>query len=215
MSSPKIRWPFGNHKPFEAPSADFGIEPNQTKIDEDGRVFAHGDAVMYKDIVCPIIQRTTGAGRPSLATFVGTIRQYQFDVDDATELEPVEIQHDYEEGTDLEVHVHWATGGLNDTTERGVKWELAYSIAGPGGVFDTVVTESEETIIEADLPDRSLKYTQVAIIPGASVKIGHQLVMQIKRIASTETAPAADPFVLDIGVHYKVNTLGSRTLMAK
>ena len=40
--------------------------------------------------------------------------------------------------------------------------------------------------------------------------------MRIRRIAEdTGTAPTADPFVLDVGIHYEIDTVGSRERASK
>lgn len=177
--------------------------------------------VVYNDLVIPMIVRVAGAGRPSLATFVGNIQQYQFAINDNAELEAVELLHGWKEGTEIELHVHWATGGLNDSTVRGVKWEIEYSwantlLSGGTTVFGAPTTISLESSIAASEPDRTHRYTSVGSFTPTGGKVGAFLVMRVKRIASvTDPAPAADPFGLAVGVHYQVDTVGSRTATAK
>jgi hypothetical protein len=46
-------------------------------------------------------------------------------------------------------------------------------------------------------------------------KIGAQLKMRLKRIASAGTAPTGNPFGLQVGCHYQADTIGSRTVSGK
>ena len=196
--------------------AAFGGAVNYTEFEADGTLKMNGDATVYADIVCPVIVRATGTNRPGLQTFIGNILQYQFDVNDYAEIEAVELPHSWKEGSELEIHVHWATGGLNDATARAVKWEIEYAYAGMGnGTYTTTATDSAETAIPAATADRTLFYTQIDTFTPTGFGIGTQLVMRLRRIAATGTAPAADPFVLDIGVHYEMDTLGSRVRASK
>ena len=168
----------------------------------------------YKDVVCPIILRTTGAGRPSLVTFLGNMRALEFEVNDQQDLECIEIPHEYELGSEIEVHVHWATSGDNNGTERGVKWELELSYT-KNGVFITPITSSQETLIAPNEVAKTSKYTSLLRFTPDIDNVGNQIIMSIKRIASTAPAPADDPVILQIGIHVKVDGLGSNFLNRK
>jgi hypothetical protein len=159
---------------------------------------------------------------PTWATLVGNLNAFQFAVNDYLYLESQELLHDWKEGTDLSLHVHWATGGLNDATVRGVKWEIEYTLCNPvEGAFGvtaytTSTTVSAEFSIPAAQPDRTHRVSHVATISGANIRIGAQLIMRIRRIASvTNPDPDANPFAISFGVHYEADTAGSRSIMTK
>ncbi len=199
----------------------FGLEPNYTEIETDGTVIAHGEATMYNDLYLDVSPKTTGVGKPTLATFKGNINKYTFAVNDITEVNTQEILHDWEEGTPIEVHVHWATAGNNDTTTRGVKWEVDYSIANTQHnniniVFPDVTTISAEGVIAPSEIAYTHKYTSIGTINMTGYKIGACMTFSLKRIASVaNVAPANNPFGLMLGLHYKRNSLGSRTISSK
>lgn len=55
----------------------------------------------------------------------------------------------------------------------------------------------------------------VATITPTGLAIGSQLVARLRRIASTGTAPAANPWVLACQLHIECDTLGSRAIATK
>lgn len=192
-------------------SAKFGGAEDYTEFETDGTLLMEGKATVFNDIVCPLIVRTTGVGRPTLATMVGNIQQYTFAVNAYAEIEAIDLPHSWKEGSEVEIHVHWATGGLNDATVRGVKWEIEYAYAGMTGAYTTATTDSAEAVIAANEPAGTLHYTTVDTFIPTGYTIGTQMVLRLKRIASvTNTAPAADPFALAVGVHIEQDTIGSR-----
>jgi len=192
-------------------------------FEADGTLVFNGAATVWNDWnLSRDFTPTAGAGVPLRNVLVGNIVKDQFAVNDALQYMSTELLHDWKEGTDLQVHIHWATGGLNDATVRGVKWEIEYTVCNPleSGVAPTVfpatVTQSLEFSIPAAQPDRTHRVSTIYTIPGSTLKIGAQLLMRLKRIASvTNVAPANDPFVISFGVHYQADTVGSRTVSSK
>jgi len=194
----------------------FGDATNNTHIESDGTLVFAGTGTVYNDINTGINPRNVGANRPTLAAFLGNIYEFQFAVGNYADMTPIEFLHGWKEGTAVEIHVHWATGGLNDGTVRGVKWEVEYTYAAMGtGVFTANAATSAETSIAANEVALTHKYTSIVTFT-PSVTIGAQLCIRLSRIASvTNTAPAADPFLLSFGVHYQIDTVGSRSTSAK
>jgi hypothetical protein len=163
-----------------------------------------------------------GAGVPVRNTLVGNIVKDQFAVNDALQMQSQEALHGWKQGTDIRVHIHWALGAANNATVRGVKWEIEWSWANPveSGVgvtaFSSVSTQSMEFVVAANEPDRTHHVGEIYIIPGAGFLIGSQIIIRLKRIASvTNTAPAADPFLISFGIHYQADTDGSSSVFVK
>jgi len=162
-----------------------------------------------------------GAGVPARNAFQGNIVKDQFAVGDAIQWQSAEALHDWKEGTDLEVHLHWALGGANDLTVRGVKWEIEWTACNPleSGVsptaFPATSTQSAEFTIPASQPDRTHRVGTIYTIPAGTLKVGAQILIRLKRIAAAGTAPAADPFLISFGIHYQSDTRGSRTTFSK
>ena len=181
------------------------------------RVFRASHA--YDDLPpVPIITARGGTFAPTLATFTGEIQQYTFGVatDNPFVLGSSEVTHTYQEGTDIEAHVHWATGGTN-VDDRYVQFQLKVSVAHIGaatGAQQTLLTG--DLLIPAATASRTIFVNSfTAMIPGASLVIGDYLVFRFERIAATGTAPTDDPFVLAVGFHVEQDSTGSIARYAK
>lgn len=173
---------------------------------------------VYKDLICGLFSGKAGTSNvPTWAALVGNITAYRFAADDYLETS-AEVQHDYKEGTEIEVHVHWATNGV-DADDRAVKWEVEYSIANMNtGAFSASVVLTGQTTITAGTTDHTHLYTSMtATIAGAGRKIGDVILARVRRIAATGglSAPSANPFGLQVGFHYQSDTVGSRQVGIK
>lgn len=156
--------------------------------------------------------KTGGANMPTWSTFTTNTGAYTFAVNDYIDLGTVELPHSAIEGDTVEFHVHWANQGI-DASDRAVKYQLFITYAYPDGgshQFSTETSLSAETNIPANTPDKSAFYTSLGVIVDSNMKIGTQIKTRLKRITSTGTAPSGNPFVGQVGIHYKVNSIGSR-----
>jgi hypothetical protein len=136
---------------------------------------------------------------------------YTFAIDDYLPIESSEVLHGYKEGTDLEIHLHLIQNGLNDATARKAKYTVYYGWADVAEVF-TTSSLTAELDIPAATEDLKHLYLSMGTITGTNFKKGSALLLTIKRIAGTGTEPAADPFVVQVGVHYEKDKIGSRSM---
>ena len=188
---------------------------NYTEFESDGTIRFKGDATVWNDLPPnPIIRsRTPSSNNPTLATFKGNIDQYRFAVNDYVS-DNFEIMHEYKEGTDLVMHIHWANNG-EETAEKFVKWELEYTIANAFDEFSEPITISGEFSVPASTPDRTHFVSGIGVIGGEDLKIGAVISYNIKRIASEGNAPAVNPFGLQVAPHIQIDTVGSRQIFTK
>ena len=190
-----------------------------SEFESDGTLKFVGNATVYNDLALPIVPRTTGTGRPTLATFSGDIREFTMAINDVTDVNATELLHFWEEASEIELHVHWATNG-SDVNDRYVKWQISYTWANmlaSGGTtaFAAASTASSETTITAGTADKTHMYTSVVNITPSGGKIGAYLCMALKRIAASSTAPTSDPWLLAVGAHVRCDTGGSRSTASK
>jgi hypothetical protein len=178
-------------------------------------------AKVYNDLAIGLSgAKVPAANAPTWATFNTDFNEYTFAVNDFFDLEATEFLHDWKEGTEVELHVHWVSNG-QEVAAHGVKWQIKYCWANAldaGGTtaFTATATLSAETQIPAATPTLTHFYTSVGAFTPTGGKIGAYLKVKITRIASvTNTAPAANPFGLAVGVHYLCDTIGSRTRSTK
>lgn len=195
--------------------AAIGSASGASNFEADGTYVATGAATVYNDIFLPLSPRTTGAGSPTRRQVGGNIYKFTMAVNDVCEIDAAEFLHDWKEGSAIEVHVHWATRGANNSTARGVKFEVDYSWANMGDAYPAVQTLTQEGPIAALAPDLLHTYTTIGTITPTGGKIGGNIILSLKRVTSVATAPANDPWVMMVGIHYESDTLGSRTISGK
>jgi len=201
----------------------FGSTTSYSQFEADGTYKANGLATVYNDINISVSTgKVPAANFPAWATVVGPLSAYRFAVNDHIDLATAELLHDWKEGSDIEVHVHWLTGGNNDATARGVRWQIDYAIAntplqGSGSIIMTAgtLTMSADTVIAANEVANTTKYSSLGTIALANYGIGSMFMMHLTRVAASGTAPAAGPFALQAGIHYEIDTLGSRSILTK
>lgn len=174
---------------------------------------------VYNDLYTGIAAaKIPAANYPDWTAFTANTSAYTFKVNDYADLTTIEVLHDYKEGTDLEVHLHLATNGLNNATARKVKYTVYYTWAQPNtgsNVFSAESSLTAELDIPANQADKSSFYLSLGTITGTNMKIGAQIKFRIKRVACTGTEPISDPFLGMVGVHYQIDSIGSRSLSTK
>ena len=197
---------------------------NCSKIELDGTLEFNGTATVFNDVPMAIATgKVPSSTYPNFATLIGNLKQYQFNIGDYINLPTVELLHGYKNGSDFEIHIHWCS--VSDViTDRGVKWEVEYTIAnsgnlattGVGSVFPAPTTVSAEHTVPANTPVYTHMYKTIFTVATGTFNIGAIMQIRLKRIASVDdVAPTSDPFALSIGVHYEIDTCGSRTIYTK
>lgn len=185
---------------------------NFSKFESDGTLHFNGTATVWKDINVGGISLKQGATAPDPINLDTTsIQVYAFD--GATLTEEVsgafELQHDYKEGTNIVPHIHWYT---TDTGAGNVKWQLEYYIKSGTSEYTgttsvtTAATGTAWEEIRSDFP----------AITGTNFTIGMQIHFRLFR----DPTDAADTYASDaalgtFGIHYEVDTVGSRQISTK
>ena len=156
--------------------------------------------------------RQGASNQPSLVDFdTTTILVQSFSATQTNELHgSFEIIHDYKEGTDLHPHLHWyaTTTGAGD-----VRWGLEYSVENATG---TVVTGTIYTNCTAPGVAWQGNICSFPNITGTGIDIGSQFHFRLFRdgtdAADTYASGAA---IATVGVHYEIDTIGSRQIATK
>jgi hypothetical protein len=199
------------------------IATNYSEFESDGTLVFHGDATVWDDIRVSLTGSTrAGAIPPAFDRFrrdlAGTsqgVYAYGFDKEIEEEvLFDVEIPHNYKLGTNLIPHVHWAVAVIGDAGKK-VRWGLEYTICDIGNLIP--VTQ----IIYTDATDPVNAYkhnlTNFTTINGAT--IGNVSTIMMCRLFRDATNINdnydADAYAIDVGFHYEIDTIGSRTPTTK
>lgn len=189
-----------------------GNSTNNTEIESDGSLKFNGDATVFDDEYASYFFSETGATAPDVVTVSGNNKAYGFD--GASTLEGlncfIELPHRYKEGSDIELHIHYLrkTAGSGD-----VKWFADYSICPLMGALVASQTVSVvKTVGVVDYCD----VATIAIIPGAGRKISDVIALRIYRNpADAQDTYAADVIMTSFGIHYELDTMGSRQMYVK
>lgn len=129
-----------------------------------------------------------------------------------------EIQHDYKEGTDLTFHVHWQ-GITAPTGTDKVQWQLIYTLTRDSQTLQsttTITTESDyDTQYEFISSDFAAIDGSAAGHGGGNIQIGDQFLFQFSRITASTDEYGGDSLIATVGIHYQINTIGSRQIGTK
>lgn len=174
-----------------------------------------GDITGWLDIDFPILIRGTGPNIPTLTTMLGNITAPQWAVNDFNVCEVQELVHGWKEGSTFMWHLHMVTNSV-DASDRFVKWEVEWTHANFNGVFGTpTVTTSAEFTIPANTTSKTHLIVPIANITIPTGLIGSHMFARLKRVASTGTAPSANPWCGMLQMHIECDTAGSRSVQAK
>jgi len=191
---------------------------NYTEIDNGGFLESFGSAIAWKDInLGSALLSRPSSSQPDIVSFVdetGTdtnIETYGFAVGEKVH-GGFEMQHDYKEGSDFTFHVHWQGITAPSGTDN-VQWRLTYTVLRDGQTLDAVtIIDSPDTPFDTQYEAVRSDFTAIT---GTNYNIGDQFVFTLERVAATGDAYAGDALISTAGIHYQVNTLGSRTVSAK
>lgn len=188
---------------------------NYLEIESDGTIVLHGDASGWKDRNFSGVSAGNPAASPDfidwnattikVAAFDGVATEESLHAGD-------EIQHDYNEGSDLVFHIHWAP---TDTGSGNVKWQMEIII-----ISGTTVRYSG-TISAIDSADGTAweeKRLNIGTLTGTSFVIGDQIGMRVFRDPSdgADTYGSDAAIAFTFGYHYEIDTpAGSRQITTK
>lgn len=193
----------------------FGDPDNNTEFEDDGTLKLNGMATVWNDINLPAANLKPGATPPTWGPFFvsGGVEGYLFSptVEDMLHTSS-EIIHGYKEGTDIQVHVHW----MPVTSNVGVvRWGLEYVwVNNDGAIASTPTTIYKETtsVGTAWAHQRS----DFPMIIGTGKTIGSAIIMRVFRDATNiNDTFTGDAAMIQIGIHYEIDTIGSRNISDK
>lgn len=174
----------------------------------------------WADLLGHITYRGIGAADPAWATYQGTIKQFQFAVNDESFLE-FHIPHDYVPGSDIYIHAHWSH---NYTTVTGgsVTWSFAVSAAKghnqaafPAETACPVTqnastTQYQHMIAEVQLSSSSPSASQ---INNSLLEPDTLILVKVHLGANAITVSGGgvpDPFLHFVDIHYQSTGIGTK-----
>lgn len=191
---------------------------NYFEIETGGFPHLNG-VVAYKDInIAGALLSKPTSSAPGTDTFRSTggvdttIETYAFALNEKVH-GGFELQHDYKEGTDLLFHVHWQGIAAPAGGTDNVQWRLTYIVARDGVALAAATTiDSPDIAITTQYGNYRNDF---GAITGTNFKIGDQFMFTLTRVAAVSDDYAGDCLIQTAGIHYQVDTLGSRTIGTK
>ena len=194
-----------------------GGASDYTTIESDGTIKFTGAATVWKDInLGSALLSKPAASAPDtdeLKDSTGTdtgIETYAFAPGEKVS-GSFEIQHDYKEGSDITFHIHWQGITIPSGTDK-VKWQLVYTIAGTDVVLPAITT----IVVESNFDTQyEFKQSNFPVIVGTNIDIMDQFLFQLSRISASTAEYAGDALIATVGLHYEIDTIGSRQILTK
>lgn len=185
---------------------------NQSTFAPDGFMTLEGTARVSRDVDFAISKLGPGpSNNPAEVVLDGFILVAAFDATSDEELFlAFEIPHDYDAGTDLQAHFHWAASNTGAGT---VTWGIEWVARSPGEVLTTgEVTQivTDDTITTAD----ALQLTASIVMDGTTIVAEDVIYMRIFRDADASEGGADDDYASDanltsFGVEHMVDRIGA------
>lgn len=183
-------------------------------------ILVNSNETAYKDIFTSGLSMTLGpVNRPTLGIWQSStaIKAYHFAGTGAYEevFGSFEMQHDYQEGTDISFHIHWEPDAAGDGVTDYVVWFMEYTWKKLGDGDTVTAPLLSSTVLVATAPWTN----QIAIFPaisGVGKTINSQFVFRLHRNSGDPNDTFTGVAVLtQVGLHYKTDSLGSRQQGAK
>ena len=186
----------------------FGSATNYIQIDNNGEFTMVGTATVFDDLSVSAQTLHNGATPPSWAAYNGSLMAPSFINAATTDLHgSFEILHDYKDGIDMELHIHWSPS----TTNAGnCLWAIDYSIANMTATWASPTTVTVP--VAAGGVVRKHQYATLVTIVGTGITKGATIDFRIYRLGydATDTF-TGNAFLHNVGLHYEKNCLGSTT----
>ena len=196
-------------------TAKFGLGINHTEFEADGTLKFNENATVWDDInISAIILPLPVSNQPSKVSLDTTdIEVYSFDNGSLCELSGgFEIKHGYKEGSDIIAHAHIYP---QNTNIGNIELKIDYWIRRGNSILLTgTLTKIQAT--------NGVAWEEIRIdlgtIVGSSVKIGaqaHFRVYRDARVSNSNDTYVGDVAIGTVGLHYEIDTIGSRQITTK
>ena len=200
-----------------------GGPANFTKVEADGTVQFNGDAIVWDDLRVTVNQvKVPAAKYPAWTAYsAGLLLGYLYQAVEGNEEEVyfvVQLPHSYKEGSDITPHVHWVGNENATDASEIVRWGLEYEWINMDGSFSATTTIWVDATIEDDEGDKHF-LNSFAAIDGTGKTISSVLICRLFRNSSHENdtydSGTALALLIDVDIHFELDTVGSRAILTK
>lgn len=163
----------------------------------------------WNDIILPVTGLGNGVVVPAMTNVIGNVSTYGFATGDFF-YGAFEIPHNYKEGSDLDVHIHWAPSSTNT---GDCVWAFEYTIANKNGTFGaTAILAATQAGSGTALKHQYLEFSPT--ITGTSIKVGAIIMYRLLRNAVGDTFTGT-ALGCSLGIHYQCDSIGSNAETTK
>jgi hypothetical protein len=174
----------------------------------------------WHDLIGNINYHGIGVADPALATYQGTIKQFQFAVNDEVWL-GFHMPHDYVPNSDIYIHAHWSHTATT-VTGGSVTWGFAAMAAKghnqgafPGEVAPSIAqnastTQYQHMIAEVQLSSSSPSASQInnnVLEPDSIILVKCHLAANAMTVSG---GGVPDPFLHFVDIHYQSTGIGTK-----
>lgn len=172
---------------------------------------------VWDDCVVPMAAIRLGGANPAaeIAYRGGLAAEF---VDNATTYVYLTFQlpHSYYEGSDVELHLHWTIDGNGSGGgAENIKWIATSSASSPvSGSPEQWPVETVHTGVTVDVQNNSQHdhiITDIATISGTGMKASEVIVCSIRRDHTVASNATLHGIIVSADLHFKKDTIGSRT----
>jgi hypothetical protein len=167
---------------------------------------------VYDDIRNPVTAiRLAGAQPPTETSYRGGI-VYAFPSNaNKTLYFNVQLPHKYEEGQDIEFHIHYAlpVAGAGGGAEN-VKWEVTYAWSNIDGAIPVETTTTQTIDVQSQSANTHYRGQIISAITGTSKNISSMLICSLTRDTTVANDYASSVYLMEVDFHVPMNTIGSR-----
>ena len=185
---------------------------NYSEFEADGTLLFAGNATVWEDMRAPAtaINPPGVEGDPDWdATNIGWL----FDAAGIEILYIVfQVPHSYKEGTDLYPHVHWQP---TTTNTDDVLWKIDYKWTNINAT-DAGSTTPVELLAAGNGTALKHQMDSFTALSGTNKTISSILTIKLSRMGNDEDDTyTGDALLKEFDIHYQIDTVGSRTELAK
>ncbi len=190
---------------------------NYSQFETDGTLKFVGDATVFDDInMGAALLTKPAASAPDTDEFKDEggndtgVETYAFAPGEKVS-GLFEISHDYKEGSDIVPHVHFQIIDAPSGMDK-FKWQLIYTISQTGETLDAATTIVAEQDVDTQYEFHNLAFPAIT---GTNFNVEDQFLFQLSRVNASATEFAGDALIATFGLHYKIDTVGSRQVLIK
>lgn len=182
---------------------------NYTEIEADGTIHFFGDATVFEDLnFDPDSGGGPAATLPDYVTINNVIHREFTSANNQFCGSVKELPHNYKLSSSLSLHLHLFLKSGESAGTTGVTFTIYWELRQSTGVTSGSVNLSVSSTI---LTNSQYKWTVTGTSFSGAAELGAQLALTLSRTGGD----AGDVVVTTYGVHYEIDTIGSRQITTK